>query len=191
MFQLLLMWFIAIGVVSCVTNNCPIFSAFENNATLFNELQGTFLKVLAIGTSPVAPCQKQTFTIGTNNLISQGYFQSPDWCLRLNNCISNTDYQECDLTPLSPVKPGTLPSPERNQIKLAGKVGEGESACFIYAYCRISEEGMYVLCRQPLKSPVTRFIAFFELLTNLLTPPLPHVTLVNQTNCTFPNSCPP
>ncbi len=215
MLRLLLVFFIAIGVVSCDTDNCPIFSAFENDASLFKvkiiflnfqskkilyqnvsclhqELKGTFLKVLAIGTSPVAPCQKQTFTIGTNNIISEGYFQSPDWCLRLDNCTSNNpEYQECDLTPLTPVTPGTLPSPQRNKIKLAGNIKVGENDCFIYTYCRSSEEGMYVLCRQQLKSPVTRFIAFFELMTNLLKPPLPHVTLVNQTNCTFFNSCPP
>lgn len=146
---------------------------------------------MAIGTSPVAPCQKQTFTVAPNHQITNGYFQSPDWCLHLDNCTSKPAYQECDLTPVSPDPPGTLPSAQRNKIKLVRKFGEGDSLCFIYSYCRISEEGMYVLCRKKPTAFVEDFLALVQFVVNSLIPSLPQLTVVNQTNCTFANSCPP
>lgn len=107
----------------------------------------------------------------------------------MTNCSSYPTYQQCDLLPVTAVRPPTLPVAQRNSIKIVAKFGTGDSLCLIYSYCRISEEGVYLLCRKPPTSGVTKLLEFFEQFVNSFRPMT--VKRVNQDNCTFLNTCPP
>ncbi|XP_037040545.1 uncharacterized protein LOC119077435 [Bradysia coprophila] len=187
----LLLVITVIGVAHC--EDCPIFSALKNDVSLLNKLNGTFYKIFATSVSPVANCQKQTFNNGPNNTLT-GYFESPDWCLRLDHCdTSISDYFQCDLTAIGPGTVGTLPSTQRNSIKLVRQIGTGDNICLLYSYCRIGEEGAYVLCQQPPQLLFTLFLEVVQILNTLLglISKVPPLKIVSQARCDFPNSCPP
>lgn len=214
MLQLLLMAFIAISVVYC-QKNCPIYSEFKNDASLikvkicfskfpvriiakqffclYQELSGgPFYKIFTTGAS-IADCQLQIFTIAPNNNIVSGYLQSSDYCLHLTNCdSSNPAYYQCDLIPLTSGHP-TLPSTQRNRVKLVAKIGTGDKLCLIYSYCRATEDGVYLLCRKPPKFVDTLLSDVLQLLRRLigLLTPLPDLRRINQAKCIFSKKCSP
>lgn len=111
----------------------------------------------------------------------------------MHNCdTSGTEYYECDLTPITDGV-ANLPSTQRNKIKLAGNIGTGDALCLLYSYCRDTEEGFYLLCREPPKFLLRLLLQVIELLTTLLNGIIgvPTLKLVSQSGCIFTNTCPP
>lgn len=137
----------------------------------------------------MADCQIQTFIIGEINNIVNGYLKSPDWCLHMTNCdSSNPDHYDCDLVPVTSATPPTLPTTgQRNSIKIVGKFGTGNKLCIVYSYCRLSEEGVYLLCRKPAEYATSLLLDAVARYGSFITP----LKVVKQDNCTFVNSCPP
>ncbi|KAG4065268.1 hypothetical protein HA402_012710 [Bradysia odoriphaga] len=189
MLKQLLLVAIAIGVVYC--QECPMFNAVENDVSLFDDLNGEFYKIFAVGATIVDDCQKQKFINGPNELT--GYLQSSNWCTRMEKCdTSSSAYYVCDHVPLTSGF-ASLPSTQRNSIKLVRRIEAGDNLCLIYSYCRVGEEATHLICRKPV--PVQLILSlwaqFVSILKEFLGSSLPSGTLklVKQASCTYSDEC--
>lgn len=184
MWQVLLLTLISVGFVRSDTN-CPGWSIYQHDPTLLSKLNGEYQVIYT--TSYAIDCERFSWTLGsTNNRTA--YLKDAEGCSRRidNFNLSNPDYYELDMTPLSTCI--HLPSTERLSGKIIRSSADSTNLCLFIYFCRPSRYGLSVYCRQ--KPQLTLLTTILQILLELisLVLPIPVFKTVKQSSCNFTNT---
>lgn len=132
---------------------------------------------------------------GTGNDLV-GIVQSPGCCRKLYQTdLSHSNEVHFTVTPLS-TRAGCLLTTETVIFKFIATTGSEDDLCIIFSACRVSRQGVYVMCRKKLV-PEGFLGEILSIVTNLLTQTIfgllygiPNLKPVSQLNCTISdNNC--